>query len=452
MRAVVLLKGAFLLAPLGLAFGSAAAPAPSPGPFLTLGGFDPNSRALGELDPSFPTGARLGPPRPELGARACSRTRPVCAQGASESVRWAAVEELVLAYDALVLALGVPAPLPDAGGGSPALDLYLVGGWAPLEVSAELAPGRGDARAAYCIVGEQAFDSVAAHACVARGAAHGLDAAETPAVGRALATHLTWLALGPDTDSIEAVDTAQSNTHLAPLTRDATELSSAGALFLAHVEAAYGSGRPGEAALSLYAQSRADDASTGLRWNNEPDLLDVLRHATGNEPSRFADLALDFAIARAFLGDRSDGLHHPDAAWLGTFGRVRFDWNVSFSSLPRNLAALRPLEPLGSAYVWLDLAAAPPDTELGTSFSWEAPVRFRFSIVAVDAAGRELQRFDVPFFSSGTQVERTVRVPPGAAGLVFVALNLGGVSADYPFDPDHEPWEPHGFELYVARL
>jgi hypothetical protein len=453
VRRQVLLKGTLLLAvSLGLLCGPATAPAADPPPFLTLGGFDPRSELPAELDPAFPTGARLGPARPTAALRACSRVRPVCVHSQTGSRPWAALADLEQAYDTTVLGLRAPPPLPDSGGGSPDLDLYLVADASRLAVAADLGTGRGDARGAYCIANARDFDVGTALRCVVEASSFRLDAAETPALRRGLSSYLAWLALGPDEQSLAAVDVAQSQPERAPLTRDINPRSEAAALFFAHVEEAYGSGRPAQAALSLFAQSRRDDASTGLFWNNEPDLLDVLRYAANDDPGRFADLAIDFAIARLFLGDRDDGSHYPGAAWLGTFGRVRFDWTIEWSSLPRNLASPRALEPLGSSYVWLDTRSVPKDAQLGASFSWEAPVRFRFSIVAIDAQGRELQRFDVPFFSSGTRVERTVRVPPAAAGLAFVSMNLGGVSSDFPFDPDHEPWEPHAFELYLARL
>lgn len=431
------------------------APASAPAGFLTLGANQPDPSAPLELDPAFPTGARVGPERPAAGVVVCSRLRPVCVQRERGPRPWAELAAFEAAYDTVTLGLRAPPPLPDAGGGTPGLDLYL-GSYAnldsPLVVAADLGVGRGDARAAYCIADERRFNPQVAFACVAEALSFGLDAAETPALRRGLSTHLSWLSHGPDPASLGAVELAQARPERALLRREVAPDSGAAALFLAHVESAYGSGRPGEAALSLFAQSRRDEASLGFFWNNEPDQLDVLRYSVGNDPSRFADVGIDFAIGRLFLGDRADGAHHPDAGWLGAFGRVRFDWNIAWDSLPRNLGSSRPLEPFGSSYVWLDSRGAPEDAELGVSLSWEVPARFRFSIVAIDPEGRELQRFDVPYFSSGTQVERTVRVPGSAVGLVLVAINLGGTGPDYPFDPDHEPWEPHGFEAYLARL
>ena len=51
---------------------------------------------------------------------------------------------------------------------------------------------------------------------------------------------------------------------------------------------------------------------------------------------------VDFAVARAFVGARDDGQHLPGLSWSSGFGRVRFDWVVPFSSLPRRVAIKPP--------------------------------------------------------------------------------------------------------------
>lgn len=421
-------------------------------PLLLFRTFSPERAEHVEPDPAFPRGARVFARRPTATATSCSPSRPVCVHGEDPALGASALSALEDAFDRIVLVLGAPAPLPDQGGPTPALDLYLQRGGEALLVHAEPPLGRQDSSAAFCVAEPTGFDPSTAARCVAEAVALRLDAAETPALRRGLSTYLSWLSVGPDERSLAAVERAQAKPQVSLSRRDLSPLADASALFFAHLELAHGSGRPAEAALALFTQSRSDARSSGLDWENEPDLFDVLRAATEDDAARFADLAIDFAISRLFLGDRADGQHVPGAPWLGTFGRVGFDWSVSFASLPRNLAAARPLEPMGSAYVWLDARDMPESAELVATFSFEAPVRFRFSVVAIDAQGRELERFDVPFFSKGTQVERTVMKPRGCAGFVFVVMNLGGVHADFPFDPDHEPWEPHGYELYLAAL
>lgn len=420
---------------------------------LLLGNFDSEFEpAL--VDPAFPTGARrFDDPRPDAAVRECSPRRPVCAHASSmEALPKSAVSELEQAYELVVLGLGAPSPMPDADGGSPALDVYLVEDVATVRVHPDPSLGRSDRAPGFCVAPAPGFDLHGAVRCVAGAALLSLDAAETPAIRAGIAAHLGSLASGPGSSALQAIDDAQSKPNDTLFPRDARKDSDAGALFWEYLEQTYGSGRFGELSLAVLSQSRRDEASSGPRWNNEPDVFDVLRNALDNDSSRFADLVIDFAIARAFLGDRSDGTHVPGDAFLGTFGRVHFDWVIDSSSLPRNVASPAPLEPMGSSYVWLDTRALQAHSEIAASFAWEAPVRFRFAIVAIDGQGRELQRFDVPYFERGTEMDRTVLVPKDSAGLLFVSTNLGGVHVDYPFDPDHEPWERHSYQLYVAKL
>jgi hypothetical protein len=407
-----------------------------------------------EVDAAFPRGHRVHvPPRPNAGTALCSGRRSVCVHMAPNGAGAATVlTELEDAYDQMVLALRLPAPLPDSGGPSPALDLYVLDDSAEFAAYAERSLAREDHAPGYCVVGSRNLDRTTAARCLAEASLLGTDAAETPAIRRGMASALSWSTAPAELHDLDAVDAAQRNPQHGLLARDRNSTAAAGALFWGYLEGRYGSGRPGELLLSVLQQSRSITEPGSLEWLNEPDVLDVVRNGFDNSASRFADVAIDFAVSRLFLGERADGLHPPNAAWLGAEGRVRFDWSVAFSSLPRNLAGVYPLDPLGSTYVWLDLAGVPANSDVTASFAWEAPVRFKWNIVAIDAEGRELRRFDVPYFEQGSQIERSVLTVPGAVGLVFVGINLGGVSAEYPFDPDHEPWEPHAYELYLAAL
>lgn len=406
------------------------------------------------VDPAFPKGPMRGDVvRPRVSHTSCSPRRPVCVHTSSGvAFPVAFLRQLEAAYDAVVLALRLPPPLPDARGGSPALDVYVSDGHSPLTVRPDSTPARGAEAAAFCSVGVDAVDDGAALRCVAGASSYRLDSSETPGLRGGLSTHYAWLAQGPDRTSLEAVDLAQANPQVGLLTREADGLSPAAALFWSHLEHRFGSGRPGELTAALFGLSRPDRDDPGLTWHNEPDVLDVLRNAFDNDAQRFADAAIEFAVGRLFLGNRSDGRHQPGLPWLGTLGRVRFDWSIAYDSLPRNLASPRALEPFGSTYVWLGLDGIPPDAELGVSFTWEAPVRFKWNVVALDDQGNEVKRYDVPYVTTGQHVERSLRRLDGARSLVFVGINLGGVDAEHPFDPDHQPWEPHAYQLYVTTF
>ncbi len=161
---------------------------------------------------------------------------------------------------------------------------------------------------------------------------------------------------------------------------------------------------------------------------------------------------VDFAAARAFLGDRDDGAHFLESGWLGSFGRVRFDWNIPFSDLPRRVAPVRPIAPNGSIYIWLDLDKVPENVELGFRGEWEPPVSFQWTLVAVDATGKELRRLNAPFVERGTRAEQSLVDLSGARGIIVVGTNLGGIDLRHPFDPDYAPFEPHGCTVYLAKL
>ena len=75
-----------------------------------------------------------------------------------------------------------------------------------------------------------------------------------------------------------------------------------------------------------------------------------------------------------------------------------------------------------------------------------------WKIVKLDDKGQEIGRIDVAFEQRGTEIERRVVTLEGTRSLLIVGTNLGGVDLAHPFDPDHEPFEPHGCTVYVGRL
>jgi hypothetical protein len=235
------------------------------------------------------------------------------------------------------------------------------------------------------------------------------------------------------------------------VTRERDKYSDGAALFYQYVDKNLGTSSPGTLPLSLVAVSRSVSPRGRTTWRNEPDVMDALGQAFSG-PQQLSDFILSFALARAFVGSRDDGLRAPELLWTGDAGRVRFDWVVKASSLPRRVAPLRPLEPLGSAYILVELDRVSLNASLGVRAEWEAPVNFRWTIVALDAAGHTLKRYDFPYVENATQVERSIVDYQGADALLIVGTNLGGVSLSHPFDPDHQPCEPHGFTVYLAEL
>jgi hypothetical protein len=168
---------------------------------------------------------------------------------------------------------------------------------------------------------------------------------------------------------------------------------------------------------------------------NEPDVFDALRSTLKDRGGSLDNLLLDFAVARAFTGSRSDGAHLAGTEPFGAFGRVRFEWAVPFATLPRRLAPEQPVEPTGATFLWLDLVGAPKGAELTFVAEWELGCVFRWSLVKVDREGAEAGRIDVAGIYGATRAERTV-VVDDLAGLLVVGVNAGSLDRSQPFDPD----------------
>ena len=430
----------------------------APGPLFGL----PSNIAQSEtpLDASLPLGVRRSTrPRPASTERpACSLREPVCVHVAAGRVAPVLVHQYLAALESarrqLVDTLALPAPLPDYGlGDTTALDLYLYADTSEdLEVLRDPALDARDHVSAHCRARARASGARRQAAlCVAEASLLGLDAAEGDGVRRSVAAAL-WRLLGtPSADDAAAIDDFQANPQLSPLTRERARTSDGASLFVEYIDRQLGSGSPGLLPASIFLIGDGETPKDRARWHNEPDFADVLRQAFPS-PEAFSDFALNFAVARAFVGSRDDGQRWPELLWSGGAGRVRFDWSVPSSTLPRRVAPLRPLEPLGAAYVWVDLDRVALNAALGFRAEWEAPVIFRFSVLALDASGQLLKRYDLPYIENATQVERSIVDYQGAHSLLVVGTNLGGVDLAHPFDPDQEPWEPHGFTVYLAEI
>jgi hypothetical protein len=364
---------------------------------------------------------------------------------------------LEAAYERLVLAMRLTPPRPDrGGGGSDGLDLYLVAANEPDLVVGHDRPELGsvDRAPAFCVLrGPDRTDLTrAASQCVAEAIAIGLDAAESPHLRRAYASEL-WLQSGhPAAADLAAIDDVQSAPERAIAQPDRSSASEGAALLFDHLERSLGRGDPGTLATSLLALAAGRTAPEALWWDDEPDVFDVLRHNLDGDPRRMSELLADFAADRALLGDRDDGSHFPELGWVGAAGRLRFDWVIDFSSLPRRVASTRPVEPTGAMAVWLTLGEVPKGATLAAEFEWEAPVEFAWVLVRIGPDGREIGRSHVAYRQQSTRAESTLENLPGTSAVIVVGTNLGGVDASHPFDPDIAPFEAEGCTVYLARM
>jgi hypothetical protein len=221
-------------------------------------------------------------------------------------------------------------------------------------------------------------------------------------------------------------------------------------LFPRFLDERYGTGAPGRVITALLSIAGQRTPPGSWQWHNEPDVFDALRSTLKDRGAGLGDLLLDFAVARAFVGSRSDGAHLADVAGFGALGRVRFEWSVPYNSLPRRLAPLNPVSSTGMTYVWLDLAGVPKGSTITFLAEWELPVLFRWALVKVDATGAETGRIEVAGMQGSTQAERTVIVGD-FVGLLIVGVNLGDITPLYPFDPDDAPFEPHAYTVTLAN-
>lgn len=397
-------------------------------------------------------------PRPaSAGAPYCAPHRPVCVHPGRQdaATALAALAALVDAYERLVLALGLPSPLADhARGGSDALDAYLVGPGDPVRVHADPPESGLFSRApGFCRlpVGDPALLRRSASLCLGEAVALSLDASEPPHLRRAFATFLWWVSGEPTALDVEAVDRVQRSPELAIAEPELGPRSEGAALFFEYLDRALGAAGPAELAASLFAAA-ASPRPAGSEYDNEPDVFDVLRHTLDSNRTRFARLLGDFAAARAFVGSRDDGRHLPALGWAGEFGRVRFDWVLELSSLPRRVAIQPPVSSTGAALVWLDVGAVPDKTSLGFRAEWEPPVSFHWQLIRLGPDGEELGRLVVPWEERATSAEAVLGHLGGVAAVLAVGTNLEWVELSHPFDPDVAPFEPHGVSVYFAKL
>ena len=350
------------------------------------------------------------PARPRFAT--CSLRRPVCVQhdakvGPAEVRRALAAAERGL--DGLA-ALRLPWPRTDFDrGGGPQLDVYLDATSTAAHAVPDLVTTDPDwdLAAAFVVAppgrGGGCVDDAELSRAVVAAALIGLDAGAEPQLARGAARHLGALIAPCGIAEIESIDAFQRTPEsgfewtAGVDAAGASDATGGAALFFAFLEERYGSGRPGELTTSLLAAAPQRTPLRATVFQNEPDIVDVLvdnAKAKGSPP--FGELLLDFSVARAFVGTRSDNMHLADVARFGDLGRVRFDWSVDYASLPRTLAPAFALQPTGATYIWVDLEKAPGGVPMTVVATWEPPVEMRWAIVKIAPDGSEQGRLERP--------------------------------------------------------
>jgi hypothetical protein len=393
----------------------------------------------------------------------CSEHPAACVHAASPADAPAlapALDELRGVAGALTHVLGWPAPKPDAGRGpNAAFDVYLSrGARRPYEVVPDPDPGAGpfDESSAFALVPADLPAACARPAILAevwaRAALHGVDTAANDALAGATAAYLGSLVAPCEAAYADAVDDYQASPWSA-ITQPALARGRGAMLFPWFLQSHLGLPFSADLLQALYRLStqRSDEATS--RWANEPDLFDTLRSVMRAQRSSLADLLLEYAIARAFAGDRDNGLHLPDSRHLGRAGRVRFDWGIDWATLPRTLAPTAPLEPTGATYLWLGVTQAPAGSTLGVRMRWEMPALMRFALITIGADGLEASRRVVATSERAFEAETNLELAAGAAAVLVVGTNVGSLAEPFVFDPDEMPYEPQSYliELIAQR-
>ena len=444
------------------------------------GGLSAYDRARAEATAKAPSGPylELAAPRAPRAVRACGMRRPICVHAdatASGPTVLAALDALERAWDVLTGALRLPAPDvdPTRGRYDVVLESEVPGGWEtrPIARDSRSAHDRAGAESSLdvrsrpgCALDTQAFRALARASLLraAPGATEGVARAQVAYLGSLAVPCSVALAAAeaqafqsqPDrgVTEVRAAAIAPAVDDPGPRAFDpGSRLYADGAaLFWSRLDWAFGK-NPGDVVRATWTLAATRTKPDALRWWNEPDALDVLRVsfkgtlATG---STLADALLDVAVARAFMGEADDGAHQPETRALGDSARVRLDWDISWPDKPRRLAPRAPVTPTGSSYVVVRTEGAKPDARLRVEIEWEEHALFRWAVVKLDRSGHEVGRVMLPTTDRALEAQVSVVDLAGVDRLLVVGAGVGDPS--YPFDPDDEVWEPHGWLLSVA--
>jgi hypothetical protein len=357
--------------------------------------------------------------------------------GVSADVALAVLADAESVMDALERQRGVALPLPDGNrGGTPSFDLYL-----------DAAPGAGEAvrdalsyagpwdrATAFGRVGVDGDASalrrrvaqVIAEACI-YGAKADHPIGFVRAMGASLARRATGLPLDP-----ADVSAFQSEPTRAWWSDDARSPA-------AHRGAAV--------VLDAMAARWDDDRGTFLRglleapvqltppgyarfWN-EPDVMEVLKRVTREEPQGFWGALLTGAGARMVLD-------YPLAAAPAR--------TAQWAELPAWTTVTR-VAPTGHAAMALDLWDAPVVTAVGVWVHASPYTRWAASVLRVGPDGRLMGTVDSELISTGEWSAR-VDALEGVAKLIVVVVSAG----DEAIDPDGEPVRDGWVAINIGRI
>lgn len=408
---------------------------------------------------SWPFGRLFGSPvsRPAQGQlRLCSFEAPFCVHASQADGREAldVLREAERAYQVYRLQAQLPPPERDGdAGGSGAVDLYLtelpgasfrVGFEVPTRFPHDRAPVFGLIARGLGACSR----ATAVHRAVATAHLAAIDGGEAGSTFASTSAYLAMQSTGCLLPALGGVDQAQAHPEAPLLVPGEPDDPDASPLLPWMLDAWLGASAPGALVTALWYGSQQSTPAESPRFRNDPDLFTAVARLARTRKSKPDEMLLDLAVTRAFLGERSDGVHLPEGAWLGRAGRVRFDASWPHPSLPRRVA-FRPVGPAGMVYIWVDLEKAPEHPQLGVRAEWEYPVTMRWAMVRVSPEGHEISRLVLPHQRGVFSADGLVMELEGAAGLLIVGVSAGEIDLDQPFHIDEAPYEHHGGTVHV---
>jgi hypothetical protein len=355
--------------------------------------------------------------------------------GVDAATALAVLADAEAVMDSLEQRTGVALPLPDGDrGGTPSFDLYV---YARRGASGRALPdalsyaGPWDRATAFGVVDappDPASRRRAVAQAIAEGCVYGAKADHPIGFVRAMGAMLARRATGEALDP-EDVLAFQSEPARAWWSDDAR--SPAAQRGAAVVLDAMSSRWDDERGTFLRGLLEAPVQRTPPGWArlwNEPDVMEVLRRVTRDEPRGFWGALLTAASARAVLDPP------PPAR------------TVQWSEMPAWTLATG-IAPTGQATMVLDLGDAPLRAAVGVWVHASPYHRWMASLLRVDRGGRVLGSVDSELISTG-EWSAQVDALEGVAKLVLVVVSAG----DEQMDPDGEPVRDGWVAMNVGRI